>query len=272
MDNQQELIGAFLAGQSTIGTHDGDPALDVKADPATPTNPDVSATPPVETPPAPAEETPPPAAVDPTVTAQAAELEAMKRELFLLRQQLEQQGQAVPPQAQPEAQKPQQIPSFVSQEEAAKIFEEHDIATFNQVLMRAMTVPVQQIAQNLPGIIRGIVKQTTDENSVISQFYAENKDLVPYTPHIGIVAQELARENPHWTRAQLLSETAKTFRARFNLTPPAAPQQEKPRPTGAPTAVGRAGGTPPPTPAPGAQTPEQKQQGFIDQLISYKGR
>lgn len=87
----------------------------------------------------------------------------------------------------------------------------------NKVLQMGEARGREQAVAHMPSQVRAVMQQEQQKATVINSFFAANKDLAPHKDLVGLIAQNLVREQPAIDTQTLLKETAKQTRARLGL-------------------------------------------------------
>lgn len=157
----------------------------------------------------------------------------------------------VPPQ-------PMQPFEFVkTEEEMDELFKTKE--GFNKLLTGVMYKSVESMMRVVPKLVSTLADQQITTRSAITEFYSNNKDLIPSKAYVGMVADELVAHHPDWTMDKLFGELGKEVRTRLKMvgggaqapippqgpTPPQPPQPPQgPAFAGTGGAGGRGGGAP----------------------------
>ncbi len=163
------------------------------------------------------------------VDLQAQNALLLKRIEELSGQVLTGQPKAQPPvqqQEQPSAPVTQPVPA--TQATAADFLAGLDIdevvsdpKLFNQVINKAIqhgaSSTVEHVLKAIPKIVMSQINQQSAVTGAVSDFYTSNPDLVTIKQTVGIVANEVANENPGWEVGKILDEAATRTRTLVGL-------------------------------------------------------
>lgn len=206
----------------------------------------------VEPTPAPTPETPEPAPapvtapVSPETQPQMisiGEYNKLLEDVSGLRNQLA-QVQAMQPQVHPQG-PPQPVQGQPQQPQAPqRSFKEvitpelwHEIASspeaFAGVLDRVYQAATSDIMLMIPSMIQTNVHLYNSINKITEEFYAANKDLLPYRQTVATIAQEIINQNPNTPIGTILEQAAPEARRRLRLpaTVVVHPAPTSPKPT-----------------------------------------
>jgi len=113
----------------------------------------------------------------------------------------------------------QEAVKFVTEETFDKMLTDADSMNtiITDVFNKASAKAVEDTYRKVPFLVQRLVQQQSTLNSMVTDFYETNKDLVPYKKFVGFVSNEIASEHPDWEYNKLLEETGKTVRKRINL-------------------------------------------------------
>ena len=100
-----------------------------------------------------------------------------------------------------------------------------DPSKLNEVLNRVAEYAVQsaikpaqeRILRSLPHVIQEYSKRRNTINSLVGQFYEDNKDLTPYKRAVAAAANTVHAENPDWDHEKVFEEAAKKTRETLGL-------------------------------------------------------
>lgn len=90
--------------------------------------------------------------------------------------------------------------------------------TFNAVLSKAVNATLNNVMRHLPSVVQ---EQTTSQRNImttVDSFYSENSDLAHVKPFVGMIAKQVAQENPDLALPNILAETATRVRTMMGLT------------------------------------------------------
>lgn len=110
-----------------------------------------------------------------------------------------------------------------------------DPAAFNKLLNSVYRKGVEssntRITENFLRSAPEIVKRQVVEHLAIqksvTQFYTDNKDLIPYKKTVAAIVNKVASENPDFSLKEVLKETEKISRAKLKLTKKASDNDGK---------------------------------------------
>lgn len=96
-----------------------------------------------------------------------------------------------------------------------KMFE--DKTVFVKILGDFVASASQKQVQDLMPVIERAVNIGAASSSKITQFFNENKDLVPYRRYVAYVSRQIESEHPEWAAEKELEEVEKRVRADLRL-------------------------------------------------------
>ena len=174
--------------------------------------------PPKEEPP---KETPPPAEVPP-VRSKEQELEEA---LQSARTQIEELSSRIvtkdvppPPAADASPVKPvePEVIQFVADDKA---FDDvlRTPANFNKFMTGVVYKGVETVFRAIPKMVVNLADQQITTRTAVSEFYQENKDLIPNKAFVGVVADDLSSKHPDWKLDKLMGELGKEVRSRLKM-------------------------------------------------------
>lgn len=88
---------------------------------------------------------------------------------------------------------------------------------FKKAVEVAHNTTTERSATTMPELIRGTVQQQLFVHQTVSDFYSENKDLIPFKKTVAAIAGKLAVENPDMPLPKLLVNAEKFARSRLQL-------------------------------------------------------
>jgi hypothetical protein len=104
---------------------------------------------------------------------------------------------------------------LLTKEELDKVVD--DPSLINTAIQRSIERMSDGFIKALPAFTTNIVKQHTALQSIVTDFYTENKDLEPYRDYVMKVSQDIGKLEPNLTVAEMLSKTAAEARKRLKL-------------------------------------------------------
>jgi len=238
--------------------------VETPAVPVTPTVPD-----------APVVIAPPPAIEDPK-DAQIKTLMATVEQLRGMVEQVAKQTSTQPTHT-PASQKldaagnpivePPTVMKFVEKEEELdKIL--NSVDNFNTFMTNVVVESNKQILAAMPAVVQQMASGVVTQKMAVAEFYNNNKDLIGNKAFVGMVADELARNNPTWTIQNIVEKLGAEVRTRLSIgsSQPgivSTPQALQSQPTETPAFVPGGGARPN-----GGITPTSRMEKGIADLIS----
>lgn len=125
-----------------------------------------------------------------------------------LRTQQQADRAAVNPPAQPD------VLELVNEGEFEAAFQSP--AGFNAILNKVYQRATSDVMQRFAVMVPSMVNQQVTLQTMVQDFYRANDDLVPFSPFVGYVTNELASAHPEWEYKQLFKEVETEARKRLN--------------------------------------------------------